>query len=55
MNSSPADRRSPLGLFPGEATLGLYDHAVEATRTRRWRFLVVPTGKGFYAGHPNKT
>ena len=34
MNNSPADRRSPLGLFPGQLTPKLYDGAVEVLRTR---------------------
>jgi hypothetical protein len=49
MNNSPADRRSPLGLF-GEPTPKPYDRVVEVLRTRQWRFHVRPTGKGFYAG-----
>jgi len=36
MNNSPALRRSPLGLFPGEPTLRLYDRVVEALRTRHY-------------------
>ena len=47
MNNFLADRRSPLGLFPGEPTPRLYDRTVEVLRTRHWRFLVMPTGKGF--------
>ena len=47
MNNSPADRRSPLGLFPGEPTARLCDRWVEVLRTRHGRFLVMPTGKGF--------
>jgi len=43
----PAARRSPLGLFPGQPTPWLYDRVVEVLRTRHWRFLVMPTGKGF--------
>jgi hypothetical protein len=34
MNNSPADRQSPLGLFPGEPTPRLYDRVVEVLRTR---------------------
>jgi hypothetical protein len=47
MKNFPVDRRSPLGLFPGEPTPRLYDRVVEVLRTQHWRFLVVPTGKGF--------
>jgi integrase len=36
MNNSPADRRSPLGLFPGEPTPRLYDRVVEVLRTRHY-------------------
>lgn len=46
MNNSPAGRRSPLGLFRGQPTPRLYDRVIEILRTRHWRFLVVPTGKG---------
>ena len=46
MNNSPVDRRSPLGLFPGEPTPRLYDRLVEVLRIRHGRFLVMPTGKG---------
>jgi site-specific recombinase XerC len=34
MNNAPTDRRSPLGLFPGEPTPRLYDRVVEVLRTR---------------------
>ena len=43
----PANRRSPLGLFAGAPTPRLYDRVAEVLRTRHWRFLSVPTGKGF--------
>jgi len=33
MNNSPADRRSPLGLFPGEPIPRLYDRVVGVLRT----------------------
>jgi len=33
MNNSPALRRSPLGLFPGEPTPRLYDREVKIVRT----------------------
>ncbi len=36
MNNSPADCRSPLGLFPGQPTPRLYDHLVEVPRTRHY-------------------
>lgn len=36
MNNSPAARRSPLGLFPGEPTPRLYDRLVEALRARHY-------------------
>ena len=36
MNNSPADRRSPLGLFPGEPTARLYDRLVEVPRTQHY-------------------
>ena len=49
------DRRSPLGLFPGEPTPRLYDPVVEALRTRHWRFHVMPTGKGFMQVSLNKS
>ena len=55
MNNSPADRRSPLGLLPGELTPSLYDRVVEVLRTRYWRFLVMPTGKGFMEVCLNKS
>jgi len=44
--AKPANCRSPLGLFPGEPTPRLYDCVVELLRTRHWRFLAMPTGKG---------
>jgi hypothetical protein len=47
MNNPSADHRLPLGLFPGQRTAELYDRVTEVLRTRRWRFLVMPTGKGF--------
>lgn len=34
MNNSPADRRSPLGLFPGEPTPRFYDRLVEVSCAR---------------------
>ncbi len=34
MNNSPADRRSPLGQFPGAPTPRLYDRLVEVLSTR---------------------
>jgi hypothetical protein len=36
MNNSPADRQSPLGLFPGEPTTRLYDRLVEVPRTQHY-------------------
>ena len=62
MNNSVADRRSPLGLFPGQPAPRLYDRVVEVLRTRHYsrrteegylhwirRFLL------FHAGaHPRK-
>jgi hypothetical protein len=36
MNDSAADRRPPLGLFPGESALRLYDRVVEVLRARRY-------------------
>ena len=36
MNNSPADRRSPLGLFSGESTARLYDRLVEVLRTQHY-------------------
>ena len=36
MNNSWADRRSPLGLFPGEPTPRFYDRMVEVLRTRHY-------------------
>jgi site-specific recombinase XerC len=36
MNNSPGDRRSPLGLFPGQPTPRLYDRVVEVLRTRHY-------------------
>jgi hypothetical protein len=36
MNNSPADRRSPLGLFPGEPAPRLYGRVVEVLRTRHY-------------------
>jgi hypothetical protein len=36
MNNSPALRRSPLGLFPGEPTPRLHDRVVEVLRTRHY-------------------
>ena len=36
MNSSPAHRRSPLGLFPGQPEPRLYDRVVEILRTRHY-------------------
>jgi hypothetical protein len=47
MNNSPPDRRSPLGLFPGPPVWRSSDRAVEVLRTRHWRFLVLPTKRGF--------
>jgi hypothetical protein len=46
MNNSPTDRRSPWGPF-GEPAPRPYDRVVEVLRTRHWRFLAMPTGKGF--------
>jgi len=36
MNNSPANRRAPLGMFPGKPTPRLYDRVVEALRTRHY-------------------
>ncbi|MBI3281991.1 MAG: phage integrase N-terminal SAM-like domain-containing protein [Acidobacteria bacterium] len=36
MNDFAADRRSPLGLFPGQPRPRLYDCVVEALRTRHY-------------------
>ncbi len=36
MNNSAADRRSPLGLFPGQPAPRLYDRVVEVLRTRHY-------------------
>ena len=36
MRNSAANRRSPLGLFPGQPTPRLYDRVVEALRTRHY-------------------
>ena len=36
MNNSVADRRSPLGLFPGQPAPRLYDRVVEVLRTRHY-------------------
>ena len=55
MNNSPADCRSPWGLFPGEPTPRLYERLVEVLRIRHWRFLVMPTGKGFMQVGLNKS
>jgi hypothetical protein len=55
MNNSPADHRSPLGLFPGEPTARLYDRVVEVLRARQRRFLVLPTGKGSMQVSLNKS
>ena len=62
MNNSVADRRSPLGLFPGQPAPRLYDRVVEVLRTRHYsrrteeaylhwirRFLLFHTG-----AHPRK-
>ena len=49
------NRRSPFGLFPGEPTARLYVRLVEVLRSREWRFLVMPTGKGFMQVSLNKT
>jgi hypothetical protein len=35
------------GCFPGEPAARLHIRLVEVLRTRHWRFLVMPTGKGF--------
>jgi hypothetical protein len=43
----PANRRSPLGLFPGEPTARLYDRLAGVLCARHLRFLVMPTGNGF--------
>ena len=55
MNYSPTDRRSPLGLFPGDPTPRLYRLVVGVLRTRHWRFLSMPTGKGFMQVSVNKS
>jgi integrase len=36
MSTSAADRRSPLGLFPGQLAPRLYDRVVEVLRTRHY-------------------
>jgi len=36
MGCSPADRQSPLGLFPAQPTPRLYDRVVEVLRTRHY-------------------
>lgn len=36
MSKSLADRRSPLGLFPGQPMPRLYDRVVEVLRTRHY-------------------
>jgi integrase len=36
MNDSAADRRSPLGLFPGQSAPRLYDRVLEVLRTRHY-------------------
>jgi hypothetical protein len=36
MNGSAADRRPPLGLFPGKSAPRLYDRLVEVLRTRHY-------------------
>jgi hypothetical protein len=36
MNDSAADRRPPLGLFPGQSAPTLYDRVVEVLRTRHY-------------------
>ncbi len=36
MNNSTADRRLPLGLFPGQPTPRLYDRVAELVRTRHY-------------------
>jgi hypothetical protein len=51
----PANPRSPLGMSPDEPTPKLYDRAVEALRTRDWRFPVMPTGKGIMQVRLNKS
>jgi hypothetical protein len=70
MNTFPANRRSPLGLFPAQPTPRFYDPLIEVPRTRHysrrieqavtvvtrhWRFLVMPTGKGFIKVSLNKS
>ena len=55
MNNSPQYHRSSLGLFHGEPTQRRYDRVVEVLRTRRWRFLVMPTGKCFRQVSLNKS
>jgi hypothetical protein len=55
MNHSPNDRQSPLAPFSGQPTLRLCDRGVKALRTRHWRFLATPTGKGFMQVNPNKS
>jgi hypothetical protein len=50
MSNSMAERRSPLGLFPFDPTLRLYDRVVEVLRTRYY-----PTDlERFCAGHPKQ-
>jgi hypothetical protein len=55
MNHSPNDRQSPLGPFPGLPAPRLHGRVVEVLRPRRWRFLVMPTGKGFMQVCLNKS
>jgi len=43
MNNSSTDRRSPLGLFPGEPTPRLYDLVVEVLRPRHYSRRTEPT------------
>lgn len=47
MNNSPADRRSPMGLFRGKPTARFYDRAAEILPYGHWHFLLMPTGKVF--------
>jgi hypothetical protein len=43
----PANRRPPVGQFPGEPTRRPHDRLGEVLRMRHWRFLVMPSVKGF--------
>jgi hypothetical protein len=50
----PVNRRSPMGLLPGEPPARLRDRVVEVLRTRHRRFLAMPR-EGLHAGQPNKS